>query len=504
MNRDRSLELLFSRITWPSPLTRDAACREVSRLLADGTVGEAVRAAFMKWLGSRKHESVCGLALLVLLRTKADFGVCPIPVAEVCKTLPYPSLQSRLLLDEYQAEHANLPELSTLHSGMASSAFSGDAFFEEHIKAFLAPWFDHISTTIDQRGCRGFRRQWAFEWQKVLAREPISPSTDSLRYWIGGASEARVPACDPLLGEVYRSSYLRTLAWAVDGRQMSLDHALALAAQTVSIDLDLWSVSPRQSPAWWLRSEGSGGALETLPPGLFSAVGSWWAGQRVGDAPWGKDWCLVEASGRVQHSRTVYDLSIVSCFQRRLRNEDTDLKEVMQWIRNKSISGPSASTLLRGYRGCLPDCDLEPIQFGGSSFLAVNAILNASGTIPRIQWWRAKRGVWAPMPYLVEGDIEVICHADGIEYSHRGLSVARWWDWVDGLQETLPNEVPPPTGQALLVRRDLVERFATESKSAFCWIAQLSGYYQKHGYGEFSEFTYEQSFGISHLLLPLS
>ena len=118
MSDERHLPMLFSQLTWPSPLARERACTAIARLLIDPSHAPAVRDFFLCWLGAQPYESVCGLALLALLRAKMDGGgTCPIPVSDVRGSLRWPSMQSALLLAEYAHGAVVRDTLSTWHSG---------------------------------------------------------------------------------------------------------------------------------------------------------------------------------------------------------------------------------------------------------------------------------------------------------------------------------------------------------------------------------------------------
>jgi hypothetical protein len=74
MTDEPLLRLLFSRLTWPSPLSRDRACAEIGRLLVDLTSGRTVRRFLLDWLAAQQFESVCG---------SLDSGLDPVHIASV-------------------------------------------------------------------------------------------------------------------------------------------------------------------------------------------------------------------------------------------------------------------------------------------------------------------------------------------------------------------------------------------------------------------------------------
>ena len=84
---------------------------------------------------------------------------------------------------------------------------------------------------VEQMGTHGFLRQWGYEWGKLIEGAPVEKSTAVLDYWFGSSSyKGPNRAADPPMSELFRSSYLRALAWATDRGLMPPD-----AAQTIGI-----------------------------------------------------------------------------------------------------------------------------------------------------------------------------------------------------------------------------------------------------------------------------
>jgi hypothetical protein len=291
MNNEQHLSMLFSRLTWPSALARERACTKIAHLLVDPILALTVKDFFLRWLKSQDHESVCGLALLALLRAKLDGGgVCPIPASEVRSNLPWPSLQSSLLLAEYEPDETVQDELGAWHSGDPPGSFTSPCFFGEYVRNFLPPIHEHWAGEIEQRMLVSFRRQWSYEWDVVLKRRPFELSISPLRYWMGHReADERHIAFDTPLSEVYRSAYLRALAWAIDTRGMNRDVANLLVADTVPVNLELWPLRPGVRPGWWPVAGVSDAALETAPGDIWPAVDELWRGQQAGEAAWGPD-----------------------------------------------------------------------------------------------------------------------------------------------------------------------------------------------------------------------
>ena len=246
------------------------------------------------------------------------------------------------------------------------------------------------------------------------------------------------------------------------------------------------------------------GLLETTPAAVWDSVRSLWQCQRAGQAPWGLDWCLIQASGHVQSGSTVYDLSIFGFLHRRIDLGEVALGELVDRARDVGYNmRTNSGERLRFHgtlEGVMPREGFVENPAVGLYLLAQQ--LQRLGPVSRWQWWREHRGIWGPIPYGMRGGVEVRCEADGVYFRSAGIDIARWCDWVDGLTETQSEHTSPATGQYLLVRRDLIERFEQDSKTSLCWVAQLTASYRMNGYGDPEVINTEQAYGISEIVLP--
>jgi hypothetical protein len=505
---ERHLPMLFSRLTWPSPLARERACTAIARLFADRARVPAITNFFLRWLRSQHCESVCGLGLLILLRAKMDAGgTCPIPSSEVRASLPWPSLQSSLLLADYDPDAPVPDEPGAWHSGDPPPSFTAPPFFGEYVRNFLPPVYDYWAGEFERRMLVPFRRQWAYEWETALQRHPITPSVSPLRYWLGHREEdERCVAVNTPLSEVYLSAYLRTLAWAVDTRRMDRDIAADLAADTVPIDLELWPLCPGARPHWWPTAAVRPAApLETAPGDIWPAVGELWRRQDAGEPNWGADWVLARADGRVRGGETLYDLSVLAFFQRPLDAGDPDVEDVFGWCSQgkETLLAPRARSGLR-FAGTVQPAGTRDVsaRFEGWGVLPVVGHFRAGGTASRWQWWRGIRGLWGPARILTPDGYDFRRDGDTLLFESGGEGIARWTDWTEELRELLAPETLPATGHMLLVRRDVIERCAAEHLVRLCWVVRLTAFCRQQHYELYRPIHDYRVYGVSRIVLP--
>jgi hypothetical protein len=505
MSNERHLSMLFSRLRWPSTLARERACTAIARLLINPAHAPVVKDYFLRWLKAQHHESVCGLALLALLRAKTDGGnACSIPASEVRGSLPWPSLQSSLLLAEYEPEAVVQDALGTWHSGDPTTSFTPRPFFGEYVRNFLSPSYVTCALEIEQRMLVPFRRQWEFEWETVLQRRPLELSVSPLRYWFGHQeADEHCIAVDTPLSEVYRSAYLRALAWAVDTRGMDREAATSRAAETVPVDLELWPLRPGARPAWWPAATVSEAALETAPGEIWPAVDELWRRQQSGEPDWGPDWVLARADGRVRGGETPYDLSMVACFQRPLGRGNPNIGEVFDWCddEEETLLSPLASSKLRFSGTVRPVWDMAT-NLGGWCVAPAAGRFSQSVRVSRWQWWRWCRGMWGPAASLTRDGFTFRRCGDSLVFESGGEVIGRWSDWTEELRERLFPNILPATGQVLLIRREVIERFEARSQARLCWLARLTAFCRQHHYDLYSPFHDYRVYGASRILLP--
>ena len=82
------------------------------------------------------------------------------------------------------------------------------------------------------------------------------------------------------------------------------------------------------------------------------------------------------------------------------------------------------------------------------------AVLSNPNPLPRWQWWRFRRGIWRPSPFLAERRFQFRCTEEGVVVEEDGRVLARWTDWTDHLRETTTADdalkradaIDPPVG----------------------------------------------------------
>jgi hypothetical protein len=485
ISTEQGLSWLLSRLTWPVIRVRERASVELGALLLHSTLGDVTQDSLLQWIASQRLESLAALGLLPFLRAHMEDNMYTAPLASILKSLRAPSPLAWLLLNELNVNHSLPFTQACRHAETAPQDFTPTPFFAQYVKNFLPPGNVDLIRIVERQERVSIWKQWAFEWQHLLTLLGITPTRHELDEWhrrLPGGK--RYTGIDTRLSEVYRSAFLRAAAWA--GEQgVSPEVVQSLAARTCPVDLDLWHVTPQIRPVWWPQI----GQSDTSAADIWQQVEVLWK-QRENDDT------LVAASGTVSHEETIYSLEIIGLFQRCIGPETPNLSEIGAWWESEADPENIALTLERlsplRFGGAIVDCPSEARLRRFADWLVLPAAcpVTHSWTMARWQMWRIEREMWLPAPYLAESTLTVVCEPNAIVICTNKSEIGRWIDWADGLGETMFEGLPPRSGQAVCVRKSVIERFTQQRNMSFCWFCQLTGYHredQSQGYTSFTE-----------------
>ncbi len=496
-DESRHIEILFSRLMWPSGMVRERTCRAIAGLLKEPLYRNKTQEALLKWLQEQKLESVVCLGLLCFVRARLDGNEALVPERNTLeKAIERPSIISHMLLREIYSGNPSWPVARELHSETAPKGFNASSFFQDRMRLGLPPIYQIYADKIPDCDGASFSSQWSYEWDVVKQRIGELTVPDP---WVfpGRPDRHHYGAVDSLLTETYRSSFLRALTWAFDHRAINHSELRHLCAKTLPVDLGLWSVKSVQLPKWWPKSSEPQGEIDTVPAQIWEALPKLYDQNIKGK----EDWAIAYASGRVHEGKNIYDLTIRGCFQKCTGPEVPDSSLICDWYDANIQEWEAPDELwLRGKLNnsfssnigmTLDDWDLFP---------------SAVAVLPRTActWlhWRVRRGIFLPSAFL--GGEESAFSPEGQELlikDEKGVW-AKWSDWPYKLREMTDANLSQSRGQHLLVDRERMAAFSEANQLTFCWICELVGYSRKHGYGEFDIQRLHQVLGASAVCLP--
>src|SRR6266851_1329043 len=212
---EQGLSWLLSRLIWPSIRVRERASVELGALLRHPQLGDVTHSALLQWIAAQQLESLAALGLLPFLRAHMEDRAYTVPLADVVKSLHTPSPLAWLLLNELDVSHPLPFAEASQHAETAPQDFIPSPFFAHYVENFLPPGNADLIRIVERQERIALWRQWAFEWQRLLTVLGITPTRRELDEWHrrlpGGERYAGI---DTMLSEVYRSAFLRAIAWA--------------------------------------------------------------------------------------------------------------------------------------------------------------------------------------------------------------------------------------------------------------------------------------------------
>jgi hypothetical protein len=353
---------------------------------------------------------------------------------------------------------------------------------------------DWSANQIERNFTIPFGRQWAYEYRCLVERTGFS-HLGSFPNFLGPFSKDTRVLCDVPQSEVFRSAFLRAIAWAVDISGLPEIHAKVFALESCPLDIGCWKIEPIAKPDWWPHAQQTVTKLDTSPGEVWGQIETLWQ-QYCSDT----SAMLVHASGHTSANDTsISDLEILGVFQKFTGGTDPSLEEIAEWLATGHTVIPDR--LVPNFEG-----EVKPVplikhaqQFAGWS-LAPIAFRLSSWTTPRWQVDRMLRGVWVPAPYLVPGVYSILASHEMLGISYNNRIIARWMTWNDHFTDTWYRDIPPSVGECLWIDRDIITQFCTRYKANFCWIVRQRFYHRQYSYDAFKKVEGCNAFGIAHLM----
>jgi hypothetical protein len=490
------LEFLFARLLHPEGMVKERACRAIADLL-NSEASQTVRDRLFLWTEAQHLESVVILAPLIWIRSTFSNSSIELPDPEyVSKSFPRPSPLSWLLMKELYGSDFPPPGWASTFSKGLRRDFEPDPVFLRYAAYFLSHSYVDEAEKITKTTRSPFINQWAWEWSRLTKELSVIPDLNMLE--ARGQPDSFYYMCyDFKLSEIYRSAYLRALSWAVFNGLMSQGEAEMHATKCCPIDVGLWRLTSGRTPEWWPGIEKSDNTIDDGVGLVIEQLKNLFH-QQTHEAD---NWSLTQANGLVDGKNVHVELEIYGVFQRCVGPTVPDLREVLDGFRWKVMEPLIFDSWIK-LSGCIfPYPDFSHGQKIGDWEIIPAFSRIETPVFGHWQWWRYYRQVWAPALCLVDGGLNITVTEKEICYDHKSTRIGRWTDWLWGLRDRRDANLPPATGQALFVRREVLDRFSDSSKCSFCWFWRATAYHRRGDWEKYETVSFDGELGSTRICL---
>jgi len=474
---EHAMRILIDRLNWPIRLVRWQAAKEFAGLLSSPQRALAIR-VFLDWLKSRQFETddVAGMAVL-MCTNPTDL---PSP-EDVKRSVKNPSILSDFLFQRIYGKP--LRGWLNKHSGQAPIGYQAERYFEEHrgqvIPLMLSSDFQRLQ---DEKGLP-FQEQWAFEWRKLMdaTNSPYSSYPyhfmNAVRGREGVEGQFSQSQCN-----VYRSAFLRTLAFAVQQWGMPRNFAVTIAARCLPLSKGLHALRPIARPAWLKDVPEKCGKpdapLEQLSRRLLKAnIGS--SGMRP-------------VSLRIPISNAVAEfgeLSVESFYVTRDFKPTSDFAE----DHTRVLIWPIAD--LVSFDGPLPEKDVEQYRIDGATGSCIPVCLDV---------WPSTFGFWQndyvhlgfafPASYNFLSTTHVESAKGWVGFSSDGKRAGYWKVWHDNWIPIYAKDGHTRCGGLTELKTTLLESTAAVLGMELAWHVRLNLWQRPTEHGELTLTTRSEFF----------
>jgi hypothetical protein len=129
--------------------------------------------------------------------------------------------------------------------------FSPNEFFLDYIKSPLPPIYFDTAQNLSHKYRVDFLGAWAWESSNLMKKLSVEEKLGEYAGYLGRRSEPMVMGASLRLSEVYRSAFIRTLAWFHTIGRIPDEAYFGQTLRNCPIDLSMWEIGTNPPPKWW-------------------------------------------------------------------------------------------------------------------------------------------------------------------------------------------------------------------------------------------------------------
>ena len=457
------MQILIERLNWPVGFVRWQSAKAFASLFSSPQ-RDLANKVFLDWLQSRQFEMevVAGMSVLLFVAPS------DIPSADdVRRNISKPSILADFIFHKVYGR--TLLNWLDGHSGPTPSEFQPDKYFEKHqgqaIPLILSKDFEHLQEITG----RPFMEQWAFEWRKLMD-ETNAPYSTYPRHFVDKlmSREGVSGVFHQSQDAVYRSAFLRTLAFAVQEWNVFPSDLIEFAARCLPLSKVLHLIHPIKRPLWLKdvpeKCCKSNNSLEKLTRRIIKAdIGS--KGMRP-------------VSLRIPISNTFAEfgeLSIESFFV------TDDFVPESQFVDEYPDS--MYWSIMNHIERLLPKEDMEKHRMSGVTGSCVPVCLDAWA--PTIGFWQNNyvcNSFVLPAPYVFDKPLCVESTKGWLSFTSAQKRIGSWKTWNDNWIPVYANGGHPRCGGLTELKTALLNESAKRLDMSLAWRVKLKLWERKNTY----------------------
>ena len=446
--------MLLHRLRWPVRLTRWMAARQLATLFESEEFGDLARQRFLFWIADRQLESevVSGLAVLLCAKYFA------LPSLQVLRTaINRHSIASASLLSTIYGRALEVGSWLNCHSGPSSSGFETPPYFDKYHKAHCAQKFGLEFEYLTKLVGLPFMRQWAYEWDTLMRRNEFVHS-EYPHYFVNShdGSQGVGGQFDQRQSDVFRSAYLRTLAFAVDKWDMPLSIANNTGELTLPLNTGLSGLNFSSRPAWLGDIPDLCCSIDEIEPAIRELVTQFQTSH--------PDTTLVDLRVPFGMARSEYGALSVSAILVSQDYEppepDHELWRTYEWSLPNDVS----------MEGELSPIDIDGYEFRGSCGMAIPVCIHL---FPKpFGYWQSDifmAGVSLPAPYCFSESVSLVWSKGSAVLETASEACAYYSTWLDQWAPVAMEGGVTRCGFVTSMKSDRLENVMTRKNLRLAW-----------------------------------
>jgi hypothetical protein len=461
---------LFKRLEWPVPMVRWRAAKEIRDLLNDPLTRPATTDMLLDYLEACRTESeVSAILSIVFLTSPAGR---PTRTALVSR-IRCPSILSDIIIERTYGPGCGIGWRRGTHSGPAPPDFEAGSYFEKYKEWHVPPIVADNLKHLEHASGFPFQQQWAFEWMSL--RDKLAIRCTDYPYYFDNFADVRAGIRGQYwqrIREVYRSAYLRTLAFAVSEWRLPQKIAESYCLDLVEGVAGLFDVEAGRRPDW----------LSDIPERFYTEDLDFAA--LVGE--------LVTASTKAGKRLVSLSTPIASAVKNyaklsvtaHLLTPDYELPPGAFLFEKMPLLMIDDTFVLKGPPAQLSIDEARTVGVGGDEVPVCNTLFPTP-----FGCWQGDYiglGIAIPAPYVVEGT-HIVCTAEGVELRTEGAVVATTRLWNDGWKPSYPRGGNTRCGMAALMDTARLDEAQVRLSRKLAFFARLQIWDREKEYGDFKE-----------------